>query len=187
MNVYDFDKTIFKYDSTTMFYFYCLKRHNRIHLQGPTLLSSFLKFYLFKKGTKTEFKETMYNFVKEINYRKDVQDFWKQNKRNLKKWYLKQRKDTDVIISASPEFLLKPICDELNVNLICSKVSPITGNYDGINCHGEEKVRRFRELYPDAEIDNFYSDSYSDTPLAKLAKCAYIVKGDEIIPWNFNR
>ena len=60
-----------------------------------------------------------------------------------------------------------------------------TGKYTGINCHGKEKVRRFREEYPDAVIDSFYSDSYSDTPLAEEAKEAFIVKGEELLPWVF--
>ena len=49
-------------------------------------------------------------------------------------------------------------------------MNPQTGLYDGLNCHGEEKVRRMRELYPDAEIEQFYSDSLHDTPLARLAR-----------------
>jgi phosphoserine phosphatase len=52
-----------------------------------------------------------------------------------------------------------------------------------LNCHGEEKVRRYREAFGDAPIDEFYSDSYSDTPLAKLAAKAYLVKGDKRLPW----
>ena len=51
-----------------------------------------------------------------------------------------------------------------------------------MNCHGEEKVRRFREVYGDAQIDEFYSDSLHDTPLAKEAKRAFLVKKDEILP-----
>ena len=56
--------------------------------------------------------------------------------------------DSDLIISASPEFLLKPICGILGIkHLIASKVSPVDGKYTGKNCHGKEKVRRFKQLY----------------------------------------
>ena len=58
-----------------------------------------------------------------------------------------------------------------------------TGETEGENCHGEEKVRRLREAYPEVEIREFYSDSLSDTPLAKLADKAYLVKGQELLPW----
>jgi phosphoserine phosphatase len=59
-----------------------------------------------------------------------------------------------------------------------------TGKYDGLNCHGEEKVRSFHELFPEGKIDEFYSESYSDTPLARLAEKAFLVKGDSLLPWQ---
>ena len=37
---------------------------------------------------------------------------------------------------------------------------------------------------PDAQIEDFYSDSYSDDPLARIAKRAILVKGDQLLPWN---
>ncbi len=60
MNVYDFDKTIYDGDSTADFYLFSLKRHKIILLLAPSLLGAFLKFYLFKKGSKTDFKQVMY-------------------------------------------------------------------------------------------------------------------------------
>ena len=44
-------------------------------------------------------------------------------------------------------------------------------------------MRRFREVFGDAQIETFYSDSLSDTPLAREAKTAWIVRGDELVPW----
>jgi len=59
-----------------------------------------------------------------------------------------------------------------------------TGKINGENCRGEEKVNRLKELYKDIEIDNFFSDSLSDTPLALLAKKAYIIKKGKVIDWK---
>ena len=67
---------------------------------------------------------------------------------------------------------------------MASKVDIHTGKYDGLNCHGEEKVIRFHEVYPDQKVENFYSDSRSDTPMAKLAEHAWLVNGDERRPWK---
>ena len=55
---------------------------------------------------------------------------------------------------------------------------------EGENCHDTEKVRRFRALYPDAEIDEFYSDSLSDSPLAELAGKAFLVKKGRLSEWR---
>lgn len=186
MNVYDFDNTIYAGDSTAGFYKFCLKRHKKILLLSPNLLYSFVKYYVFKSGTKTQFKESMYKFLKYCDIDKDVEDFWAQNRCNLKDFYIKQKKADDVIISASPEFLLKPLKKEFGFTIIASLVDKKSGKYTGINCYYDEKVRRFYSMFPDGEIDEFYSDHYSDEPLAKLAKKAFIVDGEKIIDWDFN-
>ncbi len=185
MNVYDFDNTIYKGDSTFDFYKFCLKRHKKILTLIPSLVGAFVRFYVFKKGTKTEFKEVMYRFLIIADVEKDVEDFWQTHKKNIKEWYYEQQQESDIIISASPYFLLKPICNELEIKyLIASDVCPKTGKYTGINCHGKEKVRLFNLQFT-GEIDEFYSDSYSDTPLAEISKKAFIVKDNKITEWKF--
>lgn len=188
MNVYDFDNTIYKGDSTADFYLFSLKRHKKIFMLAPSLLGAVIKLYVFKKGTKTEFKEVMYRFLRYCDIDRDVADFWETHQCNIKKFYLDQQKNDDVIISASPEFLLEPIIKKLRIkSLMASPVDKHSGKHNGINCHGKEKVRRFYEVYPDGKIDEFYSDSYSDTPLAEIADKAYIVKGEELSEWVFKK
>lgn len=185
MNVYDFDNTIYDGDSTFDFYIFSLRKHKKIIKTFPSLIGAFLKYYVFKQGTKTEFKEKMYRFLLYVDIEKDLEEFWKTHKSNIKKWYFEKQKEEDIIISASPYFLLKPICKELNIKyLTASNVSPDTGKYTGINCHGEEKVRLFYEKY-NGKIDEFYSDSYSDQPLAKISEKSFMVKGNTITPWKF--
>ena len=84
MNVYDFDKTIYDGDSTADFYLFSLKRHKKIILLSPSLLGAFIKFYVFKRGTKTEFKEVMYRFLRYCNIDKDIKDFWDNNENKIK-------------------------------------------------------------------------------------------------------
>ena len=185
MNVYDFDKTIYDGDSTADFYLFALGRHKSILTLAPSLFGAFMRVYVFKRGTKTEFKEKMYRFLRRCDSERDVADFWETHINKIKPFYLAQQREDDVIISASPEFLLQPACDKLGIGcLMASRVDPHTGRYDGVNCHGEEKVRRFREVFGQSSIDKFYSDSYSDTPLALIAQRAYIVKGDELSDWK---
>lgn len=186
MNVYDFDNTIYSGDSTTDFFLFSIKRHPSVLCLLPSIFCGFIKFYIFKKGTKTQFKQRIMYFVKKINYEKDITDFWSKKKNRIKKYYREQKLESDVIISASPAFVIEPVCRELGIrNIICSPVDVITGKYMGENCHGKEKVRRFREIYADATIENFYSDSYSDTPLAEISEKAFMIKGDKITPWIF--
>lgn len=189
VNVYDFDNTIYKGDSTADFFIYSLKRHPKIFLTLPNTFKAFIKLYVFKKGSKTQFKEVMYRFLAYCDIESDVPAFWETHMKNIKKWYLDSKKENDVVISASPEFLLKFPCEALGIKyLMASRVDSKTGLYDGENCHGEEKVRRFYEKFPESiKVDNFFSDSYSDTPLARLARKSFIVKGDILQDWNFNK
>lgn len=186
MNVYDFDKTIYDGDSTADFYLFSLRRHKKIITLFPSLAAAFIRFYVFKKGSKTDFKQVMYRFLNFCDTENDVILFWESHKHKIKKFYLETQKEDDVIISASPTFLLTPICKSLNIKyLMASEVDSHNGKYSGINCHGKEKVRRFYEVFPDGKIDEFYSDSYSDTPLAELAQKAFIVKKEKLSEWIF--
>ena len=85
MNVYDFDKTIYSGDSTADFYIFSLKRHKKIITLAPSLLGSVIKFYAFKKGTKTDFKQVMYRFLRYCDIDKDIADFWEINQSKIKK------------------------------------------------------------------------------------------------------
>lgn len=186
MNVYDFDKTIYDGDSTQHFYFHCLKHHPKIIIWLPYQAWMFL-LYVLGFYSKTQFKERFYKFFKSVkNIESEVERFWDKNISGIKKWYLYNQKDTDIIISASPEFLLKPICNRLGIkSLIASRVNLKDGKYTGLNCYGEEKVSRLRSEMGDIEYDYFYSDSLSDEPLALLSsKGSFIVIGNTLVPWD---
>lgn len=185
MNCYDFDKTIYDGDSTVDFYKYCIRHYPAVLISAPATIAAAIPFGL-KILEKTRFKQVFYRFLRHIpDVDKAVADFWKQHSRNIKGWYYDQKREDDLIISASPEFLLRPICAELGIALMASRVDSKTGLYTGVNCHGEEKVRRLNQSYPDAHIEEFYSDSYSDQPLAKVADKAYMVFGNRIEEWKF--
>ena len=184
VNVYDFDDTIYRGDSTIDFWKFCARRHPKVLLSLPWVGVSFCK-YLFGRCGKTAFKEVFFSFLRFVpDVEAEVSAFWNEHESKIQLWYLSQKHDSDVIISASPEFLLKPAAERLGVSLIASRVDETSGRFSGENCKGEEKVRRFATEYPGVEIGKFYSDSLSDTPLAKLAHEAYIVSGDAFILWN---
>ena len=185
MNVYDFDNTIYNGDSTLDFFLFCLKKHPKIIKYIPRQIYGFI-LYKSHKITKKEFKEMFFSFLScLVDAKSDVASFWKKNEQKIKPWYISQRSNTDIVISASPRFLLEMICQELNINdLIASEVDITSGKFSGENCHDEVKVILFRKKYPDSIIDNFYSDSISDLPMAKIATNAYLVKKSVITKWS---
>ncbi|MGO5135611.1 HAD-IB family phosphatase [Clostridium butyricum] len=185
MNVYDFDKTIYAGDSTLDFYFFSLKKSPMLIRFFPIQIIGFIK-YMFGMYSKLQFKEKFYSFLKGI---KDVDSmvelFWNENQDKIKDWYLKSKEESDVIISASPEFLLNNICRRIGIkHLIASEVNKNTGICEGENCYGEEKVLRFKKYFEKGEIKKFYSDSLSDAPISLMASERYIVSGNNILPWD---
>jgi putative flippase GtrA len=141
--------------------------------------------FLFGIYSKERMKEAFYIFIRYIPVQETVRRFWDHNRKKIKSWYLSKKQDTDVIISASPEFLLEPlVCGFLGVSLIASQIDTDNARYIGKNCFGEEKVTRLYAAYPNDIIENFYSDSLSDTPLAQKARHSFIVKGQNIVPWD---
>lgn len=180
LNVYDFDKTIYDGDSSIDFYLFCLKRKKSIILLLPKQVFAMI-LYKLKIKDKEYFKSQFFSFVKKIdNIDKTVEVFWKQKIVKIKTWYKKQSKTSDVIISASPEFLLKPLEKKLKIKVVASKVSKKTGTFLGKNCYGEEKVHRFNKEFNNKKITGFYSDSMSDLPLMKIAEHAYLVKKESV-------
>jgi HAD superfamily phosphoserine phosphatase-like hydrolase len=184
MNVYDFDGTIYAGDSTVDFFLFALKCNPSLICYVPRQAWGFL-LYGLKRISKTELKEYFFSFLSGLDAEKLAEDFWNQNQHRIYKWYLDQQQPDDIIISASPKFLLQPICNRLGIHhLIASKVDPETGMFAGENCRGQEKVRRLESEYNVNHIDSFYSDSLSDRPLAGIADKAFLVDKGIVREWK---
>lgn len=184
MNVYDFDGTIYNGDSTVDFFLYALKHNRAVLGKLPKQACGFI-LYGFKRIDKTKLKEYFFSFLPAINADELVEAFWNSRQHKIFDWYRNQQKPDDIIISASPEFLLRPICKKLGIrSLIASSVDPKTGIFTGANCQGQEKLRRLEAEYHITHIDRFYSDSYSDLPLAKIAEKAFLVEKGAVKAWK---
>ena len=185
MNVYDFDNTILRGDSTARFFGWCLMHRGRMWRDVPAQAANGLLF-LLKLRPKQAFKQRMLAFLGRIgDVDAAVEAFWRLNLPRVKAWYPPRRRPDDVVISASPEFLIRPACQKLGIGIVIgSPVDKRTGLFLGPNCHGKEKVSRFRARFPGGRIEEFYSDSRSDAPLAELADRAYLVRGERLVEWK---
>lgn len=185
INLFDFDKTIYDGDSTIDFYLYCLRRQPKLILALPRQILAFVR-YVFRNIGKDQWKEEFFSFLTGTkNTDMLVFRFWESHEKKIKSFYLKMDHSRDVVISASPEFLLTPICAKLGVKaLIATKVDQKTGKLFGKNCRGEEKVRRLGEMFPDCCVAYCYSDSLTDVPILRLAERAYLVRGEKLTPYD---
>ena len=184
MNVYDFDKTIFYPDSSATFFRFCLRRYPAAVLAVLPRAVPMVLGYRRGRVSAKELKQQLFSFLKKMqDPEKLVEAFWEENLSRLGDWYLEQKRPDDVIISASPVFLLAPVCRQLGVHLIATDMDIDSGLIRGENCHDTEKPRRFFLQYPQGHVDAFYSDSLSDTPMAELADRAWLVRKHRLSPW----
>jgi HAD superfamily phosphoserine phosphatase-like hydrolase len=180
-NVYDFDHTIYRGDASLDFIIFCLGRHPALLRFLPSQAAA-LFLYAIGKWDRKQIKQVAFAFLGSLkNIDEDVEAFWVKHERKVEAWYMGRRKPSDIIISASPEFLLAPVATKLGVkNLIGTKMNAKTGKITGKNCRAEEKVARLEQYDNKITIANCYSDSMSDLPLLKLATNAFIVKKGRI-------
>lgn len=111
-----------------------------------------------------------------------VKKYWDKYQSSVFDWFLpSNRPRTSVLISASPDFLIEEIAQRLDVEYcICTRHNPKSGKMIGDVCRKAEKVRRFRELLPDVEVVDVYSDNpVSDRHMFELGKrCLLANKGN---------
>lgn len=171
-NLYDFDKTVFPTDSETIFWLFCLRKQPGLIRFLPSQIVCMLRFSL-KLGDTDKMKSKLFGFLKAVDSEKLVKQFWDENLIKIYPFFL--TRDTGlptVVCSASPEFLLQPICERLGVEkLIGTKMNPKTGEIQGHNCKGKEKVLRIKAEIPDHSFYCVYSDSIKhDGPILALGE-----------------
>lgn len=179
---YDFDKTIYKRDCSVHFFFYMIFTRIYLLIFFPFYLVVF-GFYGTKLISKKKFKELMFFFVPWYGEKihKIVDKFWQKNANDILDWYVKQKSDDDVIISAGLKFIIEPVAKMLNVGtLIATNYDIKTGKILGENCYGEEKKVQFEKLFPNQRCSAFYSDSLSDLPMMKISDKGFLVKGNDV-------
>ncbi len=180
-NLYDFDGTIYNGNSSIDFFIFCLFQNTNLVKYIPKNLSDLIRVKT-KLLELSKFQNDYCQFLTEIeNIDSLILNFWKYNNRKIKSWYLSQRKNSDLIITSSPDFLITPICNHLKVNSIATRVDKNTGKILEL-CYQDQKLKMLNEKYPNEIFDSFYTDSLNDDQiLFQKAKNSYLVKGNKRI------
>ena len=185
MNAYDFDETIYDGESSVEFVFAFIKHDPSVLKFIPKVLMEFVRY---SKGQLTveEFTNKYGEELKEyFQKHKDaipgiVKEFWDKRMKKIKPFYKELQKEDDLIITASPYFMMEEICGRLGIkNLVASEVDMDKGVITRA-CFREGKIDCLNRAFPDAVIDDFYTDSMNDEFLFPLAKRVFMVKGNKI-------
>ena len=152
-DLYDFDKTVYPYDSETVFLFHCLFRKPWLLILSPWLLLNLILFFL---GFGDKFKGRCFTFLRFIDGEKEAKKFWEKQEKKIYPFFRPENRERPTVVcSASPEFLLRPICEKYGVDtMIATRMDPRTGTIIGRNCKDKQKPLRIAEALPNAEFVN---------------------------------
>ena len=185
MNVYDFDGTIFPSDCAIGFCIWCMNRHPKLWL---TFFPKAIRITaLNKMGKLPEYlkQREFFSYLTLLNdFDVQIERYWDKNEKRIASWYLAQKRPDDLIISASPTCIIEPIAKRLGVNFIATEYDREYGVFLNNFMYAKEKAKYiFDHGFP--LIENFYSDSLADTPLALCAEKAHLVtnKASTVIDW----
>lgn len=185
MNAYDFDETIYDGESSVQFIMMYLKNDPKILSFLPAVAKV---MYKYNRGqitfddftTKYGVQLKQYFNDNDVDLMGLVKEFWDKHEKNIKPFYRRLQREDDIIITASPEFMMREICDRLGIhNLVATHMDIKTGDIKRA-CFREGKIDCLREDFPDAVIDDFYTDSMNDSFLFPFAKRVFMVKGNKI-------
>ena len=185
MNVYDFDGTIFPKDCSIGFCIWCMNRHPKLWFTfAPKAIRNLIRR---KRGKISEYlmQREFFRYLTLIDdFDKQIERYWDKNEKKIAAWYLAQKKDDDLIISASPTCIIGPIAKRLGVNYMATEYDREFGVFLNNMMYAKEKARYILDHgFP--MIENFYSDSLADTPLALCAEKAHLVtkKASVVTDW----
>lgn len=185
MNVYDFDGTIFYSDCAVGFALWCIKRHPKLLVTFMPGMIKTLILYKFGKVPNFRLQRKMFSYLTMIDdFDIQIEKYWDKYESRISKWYLAQKKPDDLIISASPDCIIGPIAKRLGVNSVATEYDREYGVFLNNLMYAKEKARYiFDHGFP--VIENFYSDSLADTPLALCAEKAHLVKNHAttVVDW----
>ena len=185
MNVYDLDGTIFPTDCSIDFFVWCMKRHPKLCFTfAPKVVINLIKRKMGKMPEYLMQREFFCYLTLIDDFDEQIERYWDKNENKIAPWYLKQKRPDDLIISASPDCIIGPIANRLGVNFVATEFNRKYGVFLNNLMYAQEKARYiFDHGFP--KIDNFYSDSLADTPLALCAEKAYLVKNkaQTVVDW----
>lgn len=185
MNVYDFDGTIFPADCSIEFCAWCMNRHPKLWF---TFFPKAVRNLIQRKRGKiseTLMQRKFFSYLMLIDdFDEQIERYWDKNEKRIAAWYLAQKRPDDLIISASPACIIEPIAKRLGVNFMATDFDREYGVFLDNMMYAKEKARYIMDHgFP--VIENFYSDSLADTPLALCAEKAHLVtnKASTVIDW----
>lgn len=179
--LFDFDGTLYLKDSLTGFIFYTFKARYVLKT-GLSILPWINHYYLGLYPADKMRKKLFYNMFcgqsldhvqhDAITYADVLQKYLNPQLFAQLKQHQALGHDV-VVVSASVDIYLKPLCDRLGVDLISSEVESeagkLTGFYKTPDCSGMEKKRRIQQRYDVSAYSQVYAYGNTREDIAMLS------------------
>ena len=194
--LFDFDGTLYPKDSFTGFIFFTLsKRH--IVRKGlkilPWIQAYYLRLYpahaMRPRLFRSMFHGVPANLMQDLAQQYAQKLLKKLDADLLQQLRLhQQRGDRVVLVSASVDVYLAPICDMLNIELICTQADiqhgRLTGFYRSEDCSCAQKKLRILQQFDLANYQAVYAygNSEEDLDMLSLADFAYMIGDEKPLP-----
>lgn len=185
MNVYDFDGTIFPGDCSIGFALWCMRRHPKLWFTYfPRAIKAFIQYKRGKIKNYTLQMEVFSYLTLLDDFEEQIERYWDRNQKKISSWYLAQKRPDDLIISASPLCIIEPIAERLGISCMATEYDRELGVLINNLMYATEKSLYMID-YGLPMIENFYSDSLADTPLALCAEKAHLVTNNAstVVDW----
>lgn len=185
--IFDLDNTIIKCDSFKIFLFTWLKNNPKILYYNIIYLCLIYFMFLIRIINREDLKLRFLKIIfKNVNKKKikifcdSFSDFIiKKYLRYNAKLFLKKKKNFfKILITASPDFYVKKIAEELSFNKVfCTKFIIKKNNVRivGKNCYGSQKLKIIKKQKYDKNNLIFFTDSSSDLPLISFCKKSFVI------------
>lgn len=194
--LFDFDGTLCRQDSFTGFVFYALnKRH--ILCRGVKILPQIQAYYR-KRYPANQMRATLFYQMFKDQDAQQIQaiarDYAQTLMTQLDSQMLirlkqhQQQGDRVALVSASLDLYLRPLCEYLHIDLICTQTQiqagRLTGYYHSPDCSNLQKSLRVAARY-DLSHYNFiyaYGNSKEDEALLNIATHPFMLGRDLALP-----
>ncbi len=179
---FDFDGTITRGDSFALFLKFLLGK--KFYLKVLNNLHILILYKLGAINNHDAKQSVLYSCISGMS--EDVllqkcqsflhllESYCKDSALEKMEWHKEQGHEV-VLVSASFEEYLRPLCNKWDIKLIATtmevKDGIITGKLGKPNCYGKEKERRIKEIYNLAQYESIYvyGDTRGDKEMLELA------------------
>ncbi len=180
MKVFDFDNTLYQGESVFDFAMFILRKKKAFLFYLPDFMK-LLILYKMRRMDIASFTKALEKYSQTfLKYREEIlsyaDDFWQKNLHKIDQQMIEKVGKNDVIVTASPTFLLNYIKNVIPTkHILGTKVDLEEGKILFLNFQ-ENKVKYFKEEYGEAKIHQFYTDSLNDQAMMEISEQVFLVK-----------